>query len=318
MKLFTVTSLLSSLFLIIQSASADFEWVDTEGKFTDLKHNGKNIIRYMYEAMDPADRERTYKPFHHVYDKDGKDFLTKGAGGKFTHHRGIYYGFAKCRVSDDSGKSVSVDTWHCRGAYEQHLETIAQEAGEDKAWHKVKIEWRMDNGTPFANEYRTLAFTIAEDGALVVDFQSSLESLQDEIGIDGDPQHAGFQFRASNEVNDKTKKETYYIRPGDGKDVPGKTKNWPADKDMTNLLWKGQSVVVGGNRYTTVYMDHPDNPKPSFYSERDYGRFGSYFKTTVKKGEDHRLNVKYRLNIKSGERTVEECAALSKEFLKSK
>ena len=149
-----------------------------------------------------------------------------------------------------------------------------------------------------------------------MDFESHLESLQDEIGIDGDAQHAGFQFRASNEVNDKTKKQTYYIRPGDGKDEFGKTKNWPGNKDMTNLLWKGQSVVVGGNRYTTVYMDHPDNPKPSFYSERDYGRFGSYFKTSVKKGEKNRLVVKYRLNIKSAERTPEECAALSNEFVK--
>ena len=316
MNLLKITPLLSSILLIAQSASAGFEWVDTPGKYTDLKHDGKNIVRYMYEAMDPNDRERTYKPFHHVYDKDGKEFLTKGAGGRYTHHRGIYYGFAKCRVTDASGKSVSVDTWHCKRAYEQHVETLAQEAGDYKAWHKVKIEWRLDDGTAFANEYRTLSFTFGDDDALVVDFQSSLESLQDEIGIDGDPQHAGFQFRASNEVNEKTKKQTYYIRPEGGKDEPGKTKNWPGNNDMTNLLWKGQSVVVGGNRYTTVYMDHPDNPKPSFYSERDYGRFGSYFKTNVKKSLKNSLNVKYRLNIKAGERTAEECAALSKEFLK--
>ena len=306
----------AALLFLTHTASAGFEWVDTKGKYTDLKHEGKNIVRYMYEAMDPEDRERTYKPFHHVYDKDGKDFLTKGAGGRYTHHRGIYYGFAKCGVKDANGKKVSVDTWHCKRAYEQHVETLAQEACDGKAWHKVKIEWRLDDGTAFAVEYRTLAFTFADDGALVVDFESHLESLQDEIGIDGDPQHAGFQFRASNEVAEKTKGQTYYIRPGDGKDKPGKTKNWGGNKDMTNLLWKGQSVVVGGNRYTTVYMDHPDNPKPSFYSERDYGRFGSYFKTSVKKGEENRLFVKYRLNIKSGERTAEECAALSKAFLK--
>ncbi len=304
-----------ALLLLAHSASAGFEWVDTEGKHTDLKHNGKNIVRYMYEAMDPADRERTYKPFHHVYDRDGKGFITKGAGGKFTHHRGIYYGFSKCTVADATGKKTSVDTWHCKRAYEQHVATVAQEAGEDKAWHKVKIEWRLDSGEAFAVEYRTLSFSLAKDGALVVDFHSELESLQDEIVVDGDPQHAGFQFRASDEVNTSTKGQTYYIRPGDGKDEPGKTKNWPGNKDMTNLLWKGQSLVVGGNRYTTVYLDHPDNPKPSFYSERDYGRFGSYFKTTVKKGEGNRLAINYRLNIKPGERTPEECAALSKAYL---
>jgi hypothetical protein len=74
--------------------------------------------------------------------------------------------------------------------------------------------------------------------------------------LDGDPQHAGFQFRASNEVFESTAKQTFYIRPNDGKDAPGKTKNWPQNKDMTNLNWKAQSLVVGGQRYFTLYLDH--------------------------------------------------------------
>ena len=101
------------------------------------------------------------------------------------------------------------------------------------------------------------------------------------MGLDGDPQHAGFQFRASNEVATATAKKTYYVRPVVGKAADGATKNWRGDKDMKNLLWKGQCVMVGGNRYFTVYLDHPSNPKPSFYSERNYGRFGSYFKTEI-------------------------------------
>ncbi len=111
-----------------------------------------------------------------------------------------------------------------------------------------------------------------------------------------------------------TAKQTYYVRPKDGKDGEGKTKNWPGNKDMKDLLWKGQSVVVGAKRYFTVYLDHPKNPKPSFYSERDYGRFGSYFKTEVT--PDKPLSIRYRLVIKQGERTPQECGALSKEFLK--
>ena len=305
---------LSVLLLATLSADAAFEWTDTPGKHTDLQYEGKNIVRYIYEAMDPKDRERTYKPFHHVYQSNGKNFLTKGPGGRYTHHRGIYYGFAKCKAQNKDGKAVGVDTWHCRGGYQQHKEVLAQEASKDKAWHKVAIEWRVDDGTVFAIEHRTLAFTFGDDGALVVDFISSLQPTQDKIRVDGDPQHAGFQFRASNEVAEKTKGQTYYIRPGTGKDAPGKTKNWGGDKDMTNLLWKAQSLVVGGNRYTTLYLDSTGNPKPSFYSERDYGRFGSYFATDVTK--DKPLQVKYRLNIKAGERTPEQCAALSKAFLK--
>ena len=41
-----------------------------------------------------------------------------------------------------------------------------------------------------------------------------------------------------------------------------------------------------------MYLDSPSNPKPARYSERAYGRFGSYFETDVT--EDMPLNVKYR------------------------
>ena len=129
---------------------------------------------------------------------------------------------------------------------------------------------------------------------------------------DGDPQHAGFQFRASNEVAAKNAKQTYYVRPKDGKDAQGKTKNWPGNKDMTNLPWKAQSVVVEDQRYFTVYLDHPDNPKPSFYSERDYGRFGSYFKSEAT--PEKPVKIKYRLVIGIKEQDSAYCENLSKEF----
>ena len=294
-------------------AEKGFSWKDEPGKHVDLQKSGKNIARYVYERMDPKDRERTYKPFHHVYQSDGKEFLTKGPGGKFTHHRGIYFGFSKCSAQDKDGKKVGIDTWHCKRGYQTHEKIISQEGG-DKAVQKVEIAWRIDDGTVFATEQRQLTFSHREDGSLQVDFESNLSTTQDKVGFDGDPQHAGFQFRASNEVAEKTGKKTYYVRPNGGKDAEGKTKNWPGNKDMKDLLWKGQSIVVGGNRYFTVYLDHPSNPKPSFYSERDYGRFGSYFKTEITPSKS--LSVKYRLMIKQGERTAEECASLSKEFLK--
>ena len=138
-------------------------------------------------------------------------------------------------------------------------------------------------------EERSLTFSLRPDDSLQIDFRSVLSTEHDTLVLDGDPQHAGFQFRASNEVASSTSKQTYYVRPKEGRDEMGKTKNWPADKDMTNLPWKAQSVVVADQRHFTLYLDHPDNPKPSFYSERDYGRFGSYFKTQAKPGQPVRI-----------------------------
>lgn len=307
-SLFTLAGTLAGVSI---AQAEKFEWVDEPGKHSDLLFNGKKIVRYVYEPMDPENREATYKPFHHVYDSKGEGFLTKGPGGQYTHHRGIYFGFSKCKLPDGSG----VDSWHCKGGYQQHAKVLAQSATDKAAVQKVAIEWRKDDGTVFINEERQLTFTPAQDG-LHVDFQSTLKSPAGTVVLDGDPQHAGFQFRASNEVNDKSKGQTYYIRPGTGKGEPGKTINWgkgadDEDAGVTNLPWKGMSVVVGGERYTIVYLDSPDNPKPARYSERDYGRFGSYFVSEVT--PEKPLAVNYGLFIATAELTPEKCQQLHDE-----
>ena len=292
-----------------------FAWIDQPGKYTDLRFGKRPLVRYVYERMDPKDRERTYKPFHHVYQSDGQGFLTKGPGGKFTHHRGIYFGFSKCSFTDKEGKEHKIDTWHCKRAYQTHEKIIRSHSDLKSAGQSVEIAWRLDDGTIFAKEERSLTFSLRPDDSLQIDFGSVLSTEHDTLVLDGDPQHAGFQFRASNEVASSTSKQTYYVRPKEGRGEKGKTKNWPADKDMTNLPWKAQSVVVADQRHFTLYLDHPDNPKPSFYSERDYGRFGSYFKTQAKPGKP--VRIKYRLIIGTKERKPSECEKLSLAFGRS-
>ena len=245
----------------------------------------------------------------HAYKRTEMVSVTKGPGGKFTHHRGIYY-VLKCSALN-AGKEGRVDTWHCKGAIrltKNHQVPCRRNA----AAHTVEIAWRVDDGSIFATEQRTLSFSHREDGSLQIDFSSVLSTQQKSVTLDGDPQHAGFQLRASNEVAAKNAKQTYYVRPIDGKDEMGKTKNWPGNKDMTNLSWKAQSVVVEDQRYFTVYLDHPGNPKPSFYSERDYGRFGSYFKSEAT--PEKPVKVKYRLVIGTKEQDPAYCENLSKEF----
>ena len=94
-------------------------------------------------------------------------------------------------------------------------------------------------------------------GGTLVDWRSKLTSKVDEpVQLDGDPQHAGFHFRADQEVAATTKAETYYLRP-DGKGRPGETRNWdPKTKQgPVNLPWDAMSFVVGGKRYTAA-RDH--------------------------------------------------------------
>jgi len=310
------------LFLLSTPAFADYTWVDTEGKHLDLMDGPRQVARYVYEPLDdstPERREETYKPYCHVFEKDKKDsFITKGPGGKFTHHRGIFYGFSKITYTTPEGKAVDkVDTWHCRNAAQIHRSFSTQTADAEGAGFTSLIDWIGPDGKAFASEARTMTFSEA-DSNLVVDFSSILTPLVPQLKVDGDPQHAGFQFRASNDVETSAKQATYYIRPNSGKGIAGQTINWSekTDNELTrDQPWKGLCFQYNNKAVSVAYLDSPDNPKPARYSERDYGRFGSYF--TAELTPEKPLSVKYRLVIRSREFTAEQISTLSEDFLKN-
>ena len=111
---------------------------------------------------------------------------------------------------------------------------------------------------------------------------------------------------------DKTKGKTYYLRP-DGKGQPGKFRNWPGDKGHVNLPWNALSIVVGDQRYTVAMLDRPQNPKEARFSERDYGRFGSYFEYEI--DENKPLQLNYRVWVQEGEMDVEGVQQLANDFV---
>jgi len=135
------------------------------------------------------------------------------------------------------------------------------------------------------------------------------------VSLDGDPQHAGVHFRASNEVHEATKGETSYLRP-DGKGKPGEYRNWPQDKGYVNAPWHAASFVVGGQRYTVLRANRPANPGESRMSERDYARFGSYFahelEPELEPGKP--LAVGYRFWVQPGELAVEEATRIAADY----
>ena len=303
------------------TAPAGFHWVDTPGKQTELQFGDRPVLRYMYETYDGSTPERhnqTYKPYHHVFSPDGTRLLTKGdTGGLYPHHRGLFYGFRKITYGD--GKEC--DVWHClEKAHQSHERVLSQHASAESANQVVAIDWHGSQGEVFAHEERAVAVVRKPDG-LQIDFSSHLETADDRpIHLDGDPQHAGFHFRAAQEVADKTIGQTYYLRT-DGKGELGETRNWEEggneamNAECINRPWDALSLVIGGERYTVLYIDHPDNPKLARYSERDYGRFGSYFVTDVK--PDQPLDVRYRIWVQEGEMTVDQCNAKADQFIES-
>jgi len=293
------------------SASGGYAWTNTPAKQSELTYNGRPVLRYMYETLDESSAERrqqTYKVFHHVFDPAGKRLVTKGPGGLFPHHRGLFYGFN--RISYGDGKTA--DIWHCKkGTHQSHEGFAASESGPVVGRQLLAIDWHGEDKKVFAKELREMT-VYRVPGGQMIEFASVLKSEVGPIHLDGDPQHAGFQFRASQEVPDKTAKQTYYVRP-DGKGEPGKFRNWPKDAAHVNLPWNALSFVLGDQRLTACYLDHPGNPKESRYSERDYGRFGSYFAYDVKANEP--LKINYRVWLQNGEMDVAGVNRLSHDFV---
>ncbi len=310
----------SLLLLSLSSAAvaAEYHWVNEPGKYAELRHGEKPVVRYMYEAIDTSSeeaREKTYKPYLHVYSPDGQTLLTKGPGGLFPHHRGIYYGFNKVTYGD----GLKCDTWHCTGkAHQLNKEIVSTTANEYGGKIEVLIEWHGQKGETFALERRTYDVMQGEDET-IIDFTSELSTTSDKpIQLDGDPQHAGCHFRASQEVAENGKQKTYYLRT-DGKGKIGETRNWDHQKpdsdknaQSINLPWNAISFEVGGNRYSVQRISHTNVPQPERFSERDYGRFGSYFVAEVTKEKP--LAVDYRYIVKPGELDLEECEANAKAY----
>jgi hypothetical protein len=176
----------------------------------------------------------------------------------------------------------------------------------------AKINWRGRDKQVFATEFRELTAYNTPSGVLI-EFASVVNNATDSlVKLDGDPQHAGFHFRGSQDIPDKTKAQTYYLRP-DGKGEPGKFRNWPDNKEHVNLPWNALSFVLDDQRYTCAYLDRPENPKESRFSERDYGRFGSYFEYKLEPGKP--LRVDYRMWLQPGEMIVEEVQRLDDDFV---
>jgi hypothetical protein len=257
--------------------------------YRDLRYAGKGVLRYM-NKFDAADFDNTFKPFHQVFDFNSEDFITKGAGGSFTHHRGLFFGFNKTQYGD---------FWHCKDGVSQrfdHFIDDKQFAGPVAAREVSVVNWDDKDGKPVARDFRDVTAWHVSPTQLVLDWVITLEALRDDgLKLDGDPQHAGFHFRAAQEVAEGASGTSggtaKYLRPASAK----LTKN----DEWLDTPWAACMFSIKGKPYTVIHLDHPDNPKPVTYSTRAYGRFGAFFKGNVEKGKP--LTLKYRIIVMGGE-----------------
>ncbi len=307
---------------------AQFVWKEHGKGETDLvlvdtsSSSGRPVMRYMHHAYDTSSkdaRNKSYKPFHHLFDPKGKRLVTNGGHTDpyeneksltFPHHRGLMFAFNRISYGDKK----TADTWHATGdAHQSHQKTIFANAGPVAGEHRALITWHGVKNEVFAEEERQMT-VYNLPGGTPVEFATRLSSKAGKVRLDGDPQHAGFQFRASNEVAAKTAKQTFYVRP-DGKGEPGQTRNWEpkTKKGPVNLPWNAICFRLGDQSFSVAYLDHPNNPGEKRYSERDYGRFGCYFEYDLT--PEHPLVLNHRVWLQEGEIAGEAVERMSGAFV---
>ena len=291
----------------------ELDWVELSKK--------RPVLQYFNLKRNASDHYYTFKPFHNVFDPvDGSVMLTNTSAktskdGQFPHHRGLFFGFNKVSYQVADGNKKTADIWHgSNNVYSEHEKSLATEAGQVLGRQKAAIAWHGADGATFADEVRELT-AYSTPGGTLIDWSTQLTSKAGTVRLDGDPQHAGFHFRANQEVAKNGKEQTYYLRP-DGKGKNGETRNWDAkgkNPQAVNLPWNAMSFLTNGKRYTVLRINHPANPGETRGSEREYGRFGDYFEYDLT--PEKPLNLRYRVWIQPGEMTVQQCAAIAEAFV---
>lgn len=282
------------------SAAEGFHWDEPNSGEYRLQLGNSPVITCMtaYDASTPERREETYKVYTHVYGPKSGDLITKGPGGKYPHHRGIYLGWNKTIVGDQS-----YDFWHCppkTGVHQRLSGKPETHADSRTASISMKIDWNDGEGNQVIREIRTLRVeaTDAPNSGWMIDVRSELSSQRGEIRLEGDRQHAGLQFRATQEVADKD--SARYVRPSG---FPQEPEAHEVDDSgipprHIDLGWLAMNFESQGKRYSVEYFADPSLPRPALYSERPYGRFGSFFKTVLQ--PDTHLVLRYRFLVSEG------------------
>ena len=245
------------LFLALALPSFAFDITVAEKDHVAVANGGKVVAKLMManDLSTPEKHHETYKPYMHVFSADGSTRLTKGAGFNFTHHRGIFLGFSKIAFG---GKSY--DRWHMKGG-----DQVVTKVTPGENTFTAHIDWQGDTTAPFLTEERKFSFTTpAKPFYLGIEMNSAIKAVAGEADMNGDPEHAGAQFRPSELVDTKT---TTYVFPGENIDA----------HKVRDLPWAAEIFTVEGKTFTVVILNHPDNPKDTATSAyRDYGRFGMF------------------------------------------
>jgi hypothetical protein len=279
-----------------QTGGETFVWKDSsQGKVKskDLCFGDRPVIRYMYTPFDGTDKDTidiTRKPYYHVFDPDGSRLITKGDGGKYPHHRGIFYGHNRVKID---GQDKTIDVWSSSDAHQLHTGFIREFVGPVLGGHVVTVDWKDSQGSTFATETRRIQAFRSPANEILVQFDTTITATDKPVDLkSSNNHHGGVQFRADQAVAEN-EKETRFLRPGKWATMPAdQAINVEEHPDFKDLPWNAIQYKLGKRAYTVVDLCNPRNPRNAEFSERAYGRFGEY--STWRLSRDKALSLTYR------------------------
>jgi len=260
---------------------------ELHAKDRTLERGGTPLLQHEF-AFDRDDFAATSKPIWHLFVPGTDVLLTKGQGGEYPHHRGLFLGWNQTVVGN-----AKFDFWHCPAALQRHTGYSLRREVQSAVRGEVATgtHWLTPLDEPVVRDRRRLTFWQTEaDGGGSAEPSTLLDvaielSADQAVALRGDPQHAGFQLRVADEVAQR--KDARYVRPDGAKG--GEDDVW------TDCPWVTGLFRIGGFDVAVLHMSHPDNPTPLAYSTRAYGRFGAFFTADVL--PDRPLLLRYRLLI---------------------
>lgn len=281
---------------------SSFYWTRSRNDATRLMLGDNPVIQYEHPVFDMENIDGTSKPFHHVFDPVGSGLITKGSGGRYTHHRGIFYGYylftGEDRKEKVNDRDERINIWASfDGERAEHKRVIKEFSGPVMGGHVLEISWKDHDGKTLIQEIREIRVFKQPRGETLIDFSSQLRPTSGPVKLSGNAHHGGVQYRAAQYVADNPE-STRFIRPEQWSHLPADAEN-RGEENLHILPWDAMHHHIGDRMYTTSFLTHPDNPGKGEMGERKYGRFGYYFPHDLT--EDNPLNVNYRFWITAGE-----------------
>ena len=254
----------------------------------DLWLGGRWVLR---EVHDPRPRGTPPLVRYHqqIVLPGGTDFVTRGEGpGLYPHHRGVFLGWNQTRHG-----SRTTDFWHCRNGARIVRESASARFASGALTRTATLAWIDGSGQTVLRESRRTRIEAEGEDVVVLDYDIELHATAGEVVLDGDAQHAGFHFRAADEVAARPEATAVVFAEGAREltDVPASAKG----AAFADARWVAQRYTIAGRPCTVLHLDHPGNPRPTVYGVRAYGRFGAFPRVRLVPGAPVRL--RYRLVV---------------------